>query len=275
MLKLDKSKKMELAATGFLSITSLVALVFATFSWFVVDKDVDATSTATILDYDDILDIDYTIYKYDLDNEEVITGDSSSDTLSLANLSLNKYDAVFTDQNVWNPVIVRFELSSQAYQNSSGYLDLTLTRLLDELDFNNVSNDDEQSLAALFSNVCSMNVGFGFTLSGNTPDDIYNSALTYFNATAQQSNAQSFVSGDYGNYSKAEYIGFDQPFTSSNWSIVDSRSVLYVYLYISYNPTLTQSYIDHRSDNSILDIVSHGINISVTNDIQAIKIRIN
>ncbi len=255
-------KKAELLTTGLITVTSLVALIFATFSWFEVSKEASSTSTAII--YQDDVQIDYTVYKCDNETHVVSTTDSNNNKLSLVDLDLNKYDAVFTEKNEWSPIIVRFELTGSTLPGD-GSIGIQITRTSSIADGDGVVSSSTSKLAAVTSNVCTFGAGTNFTISDNNDDEkVYLESVNEFQTNV---TLQNFVTGTTGSYTKVSTLYYDLPYTSTAFN----GNTLYVYLYISYNSILAQEYVDNR-DESIVDIVTDGLNVSILNDLDSISI---
>lgn len=99
----------------FLSLGALSVSLLAyfslngTFAWFGLNKRVDANGMTIAVKKEDDVNITLTSYRRD-------TSDGSVNTSSTPH-ALNRYDQVFTSDNVYTPVILKLELSDGTYKD--------------------------------------------------------------------------------------------------------------------------------------------------------------
>lgn len=109
MKNLGKSLKAKIvsSAVTICGIGAVIAFAVSSFSWFRINKNTtgDGMKIKVFADVD-LVDFDYTLYKYDFDLKEGVAFTEEN-----VNLSLNKYDNYIRERNINNNNIIRLEVS--------------------------------------------------------------------------------------------------------------------------------------------------------------------
>ena len=212
---------------------ALVALSFsvysffqsATFAWFLKNESVDTNGLTVSVENDHRGTIALTAYKYDLDALKGV--ECGKDTNGNYKLEMNQYDTIFSQLNVYNALLLKFNISMGHF--SSFTIDLVHDASKD--------GNTPSQLSKCLSSVCVVKAaifeGEGNTLDEKNADTLWNSAKTKFDAIDQ---SKTFVSEKNGVYSKND-VSFS--FTHSS-----SQEGFDVYFWIDYSPELVTSYLE-------------------------------
>ncbi len=212
---------------------ALVALSFsvysffqsATFAWFLKNETVDTNGLTVSAENDHRGTIALTAYKYDLDALKGV--ECGKDGNGNYKLEMNQYDTIFSQLNVYNALLLKFNISMGHF--SSFTIDLVHDASLD--------GEDNTRLSKYLSSVCVVKAaifeGEGNTLNGESADTLWSSAKTKFDAIDQ---SKTFVSEKNGVYSKND--------VSFSFTHPSSQEGFDVYFWIDYSPELVTSYLE-------------------------------
>ena len=261
-----KSEKLSLANMLFFILSNfmivLLLCIFVTYSWFSNGKGGAAVDpfTATI---DNILDVDYTIYRNDGARYESGRGtyysDSDTDPDTSTIFSMPEYDAIITEKNVSNNLIVKltFAISSTDLSGKSLGVKVTTPNGSFNTAFTSTSGHYELSDAVDFNFFV---YSESYNLDTSTSIKTYNNVTNYFKNNLDSNKDNFFTFSGTTPISKTG----EKDISLDLSSIVTSSTSLTLYANITYNPTLVQELIG----SSITSITQAGsLNINILSDI--------
>ncbi|MCF0116695.1 MAG: hypothetical protein HUJ61_01440 [Bacilli bacterium] len=254
----QKNKVYSALMLFFCLFASFVGLCFSTYTWFTFNRTAKSTSTEIKTSDDSITVESYRIFKYDLEAKSASSMDENGNYYSLQDLTLNQYDSVFTENNAYAPIIIRFEVTGTLPTN--GGVGLHVDRDTTITDANST-----EIIAPYISNILEINLLAGNSLYNSTSDnDQYATALSAFNSlrSSNPSSFKTFTSGSVGNYTKVGRINTSAAYTSSDFT----GSIMYTFLYLSYSTDLAEAYVDAHEDVIETQIVS-GYDLPFSNDL--------
>ena len=248
-----------------MTVFSLFVTTLGVYAWFNYKMNETAEGTDFSV-YSDNTNLTYSIYKYDVsqDSPTCVDGETSNGFV------LNQYDVVFKERNKYNPVYLEIQMSG-ALLSESGSINFILER-----DPTYPAMDSNNNLSEYFSSVTRYAVASNGVIANGIHDptsvqNTWNNLNTVFyeRDVAGTLSTQLFTSGTTGNYTKNNSLSFIVNYTQSDY--VDS--LLYVYLYINYDTSLTEQYSYEHGLNS--QSIGGAMNYTLTNDLTSIHIERN
>ena len=257
----------------------LIVLVFAvkeTYAWYIRDTRVQGTNANTSVDYDDV-NATFTAYQYDIKEQRVIaTDESNSDAFDLEHLPLQSYDMIFRAKNRYTPIVVKVTLSGLALQHKNT-VDLIVKR--------NTSIQDDPASAQSLSPYVSSVLRFTAIGSGNKNDPYSINDVWYPSVggyVGHQSGTASGIAydsktftttqtnGNTAMFNKADYITLSLNYTAQQLE----NGELNVYLYLSYDATLTSAFERQHGLGVGGTIEEVGEVFGLSNDLTEIEARV-
>ena len=236
---------------------ALVALSFsvysffqsATFAWFLKNESVDTNGLTVSAENDHRGTIALTAYKYDLDALKGVECDKDGN--GNYKLEMNQYDTIFSQLNVYNALLLKFNISMGHF--SSFTIDLVHDASKD--------GNTPSQLSKYLSSVCVVKAaifeGEGNTLNEKNADTLWSSAKTKFDAIDQ---SKTFVNKKNGVYSKND--------VSFSFTHPSSQEGFDVYFWIDYSPELVTSYLEAgEADAASPGVLSGTGTYTMANDI--------
>lgn len=212
---------------------ALVALSFsvyaffhsATFAWFAKNNDVSVNGLSISTVDDHRGHVTLTAYKYDLDKMKGV--ECQKDQQGNYLLEMNQYDTIFSQLNVYNGLLLKFNIVVGNF--SSFQIDLVHDADLD--------GNTNTKLSKYLSSVCVVKAAIfegNNALDKTSANTLWQDAKTKF-AAVQES--QVYVSKEGNVFSKTEALSFAFDHASS-------AEGFDVYFWIDYSPTLVEEYLN-------------------------------
>ena len=281
----NRLKKNRVLYTCIVMTLTFNLLIFSSFAWLTINRKMDADELGMALAVDDTNAV-YLAYMYDLEagkgTNTYIDENGVEQEFNITNIDLNQYDTIFRGQNIYTPVIAKIVLIRNQSMPLDGTIHITVTR--DETK----SNEEEAELVskgALSSFTSSITRFTSFIIKEKStdnpnypidyywtdPDMLYTKINTEArfgeveNYSGQQDHSKTFVNreageGDSHTHSKSSSLTISVPYEASDWYFTEDENgaltvyTLNVYLYITYDPSLVDCYMeDHGSGGISLD----------------------
>lgn len=290
-----KRKGFRLASlTYFLSLGALSVSLLAyfslngTFAWFGLNKRVDATGMAIAVKKEKNVNIDLTSYK------KVPSSDGINYVLDSQSTphALNRYDQVFTADNVYTPVLLKLVLTDGAYGDGEELplkvhhnpeKDSEIIRVAEDGTSSTESTSETSLLSSYISSVLNIRAAVY-----NGPFD-FDAIVSFFKGTGTL-NGESYSSGDHSFVSYStdsgkttiEASGTD-PVHAKKEEAISIPGVKYynagsstsrrctLYIYLDYNESLINAYIDQMKGGSGVMLME--TNYALGADLDYISIR--
>ena len=269
MSKKMNKKGFRLASLSyFLSLGTLFFALFAyfslngTFAWFGLNKRVDANGMAIKVKKEEDVNISLTSYKM----VQSSSGSYSRDVSDTPH-ALNRYDQVFTGDNIYTPVILKLVLTDGVYQDGEELplkirhipeFDSTLIRSVTDPSGNSSEVTDSTSESAPLSSYISSVLNVKAVVYNGTFN--FNTLVSYFRDGGQlDGSVYSGGSHSFVNLDSDGNIALDQtqdPVRASKEETISIPGVTYknaggensrrctLYVYLDYNDSLINSYIN-------------------------------
>lgn len=256
MLKGAPKAKVAKLAYAFIGVVVSGAILIAattSMAWFSQNRRTDA-SEMEIKANDEGTVATYEVFKYDLENENVVKTTNTS-------VQLNTHDAVFLSENAHNPVFIRLQITTKNANLEEGRATLEIAR-----------SSTDHELSKMLSSVGRFSCSTAVDYEGAaTDEDVYNVAKNYFcnpNGSMKTSPVQSsmFISGSAGNYAKADSITLDGSDVEKSGG---DTTTFYLTLCICYD-TYYSEHLAVGDTYHYLD--SESVQFAVENDISNITI---
>lgn len=279
----------------FLSLGTLFFALFAyfslngTFAWFGLNKRVDANGMAIQVKKEEDVNISLTSYK-------MVQSSNGFYSLGISDTphALNRYDQVFTGDNIYTPVILKLVLTDGVYQDGEEIplkirhipeLDSTLIRSVTDASGNSSEVTDSTSESAPLSSYISSVLNVKAVVYNGTFN--FDTLVSYFrdggklDGSAYSGGSHSFVNLDSdGNIaldqtqdpvraSKEETISIPGVTYKNAGSENSRRCTLYVYL--DYNDSLINSYINQMRGGDGITLAE--ANYALKGDLDYISIK--
>ena len=226
-------------------------VMFTTIAWFGMNKDVETSGMAVRSEKPETL-FDATVYRYVKQQNERFQLNSfvSNNSAHLTpQLTLNEYDVIFTDNNVYTPVILRLGLTGGRLPQS-GTVTVRIVRSEDPLI---VNGNLQPYFTAVTNYVCDIDG----TYYSNDISTLYNNALSGM----EDLTASKFISS---NDVTTDNLTFTLSYTPSDFN----GNVLNVYILIRYEESYANRLVRESLDNST-ELIT---NFVMTNDISVITV---
>lgn len=296
MSKKMNKKGFRLASLSyFLSLGTLFFALFAyfslngTFAWFGLNKRVDANGMAIKVKKEEDVNISLTSYK-------MVQSSNGSYSLGVSDTphALNRYDQVFTGDNIYTPVILKLVLTDGVYQDGEELplkirhipeLDSTLIRSVTDASGNSSEATDSTSESTPLSSYISSVLNVKAVVYNGTFN--FDTLVSYFrdggklDGSAYSGGSHSFVNLDSdGN------IALDQtqdPVRASKEETISIPGVTYknaggeksrrctLYVYLDYNDSLINSYINQMRGGGGITLAE--ANYALKGDLDCISIK--
>jgi hypothetical protein len=302
----DRIKKSRVLKTLLLTLLAFNMFAVTSFAWLTINRKLDVDEMGMALAVDDTNAV-YEAYMYDLEtgkgtnlHKEIVVDENGTSTvktepLTITNIDLNQYDTIFRSQNKNTPVFAKIKITRNKSMPESGTVYITIDR-----DIQNTAQKDKEEQGLLTDYTSSIVRFTGFIihdqadLTKTTPETLYefiNSSIidvennkTRFDVVeAYQGNeephSQTFISAetveDETNtethvHRKANSVTLAVEYSASDWYKVGIDSVMNVYLYITYDPTLIDCYMDDHGggaislDNNFIDFANDMTKVTIS-----------
>lgn len=249
-------------------IFSLAAAFTGTFAWFSLNSTVESGGMSVKAKTTDV-ELNCLEYKYSVAQDKVVLLGGNNARI----LSLNQYDMVFTSLNKYNSLYLQLLLKGKENHplNSSGTISLTLEREVDDTETMPLSK-----LPGTFSSVTKYSVKGHSNANYVFGDEAqtWNNLQTAFYQQDKDVNpsgtlvTQSFTTKTGSSYTKANSISLSYSYSSADF-YDDS---LIIFLYINYDKTLVESFIDEQDYDP--QAIGGSINHILENDLKTLHIDI-
>lgn len=294
-----KRKGFRLASLAyFLSLGALSVSLLAyfslngTFAWFGLNKRVDANGMAIAVKKEDDVNITLTSYRMSaVGTQEVVESSSTPH-------ALNRYDQVFTSDNVYCPVILKLELNDGTYSDTDSIplkihhdasKDHEIVEVITDSDASSssstvTSTDDNRPLSSYISSVILVEAA---VYNGNidlTSVTNFKRMVSYFQGTGRldgekysSTSDSTFVTyeGSKDDISQMTIVGDKKEeisitgLTYQNAGTSEKQKCT-LYIYLNYNEDLIEYYIDQMKGSTELLMEA---NFSLLPDIDYISIK--
>ena len=247
-------------------VVTFCMLVASSVAWLTAKRDLSAEKIDMGLAIDDTSAV-YKVYMCDLDTQQgidriKISEDSDEyEEITLYNLEMNQYDTIFKVQNKYTPAFAQINITRVSSMPESGTVYLTIDR---DINISGMTNDGE-----LTPNVSSV---MRFTalidssqedLTKTNANDLYFHINTesFFeevkNYDGDKPHSKTFAthgsdkSQEGHAHTKADSITIAVEYKESDWYTKDGHQTLNVYLYITYDVSQLQCFLQERSGDKI------------------------
>ena len=247
-------------------VVTFCMLVASSVAWLTAKRDLSAEKIDMGLAIDDTSAV-YKVYMCDLDTQQgidriKISEDSDEyEEITLYNLEMNQYDTIFKVQNKYTPAFAQINITRVSSMPESGTVYLTIDR---DINISGMTNDGE-----LTPNVSSV---MRFTaLIDSSQEDLTktNANDLYFHINTEsffeevkdyegdKPHSKTFAthgsdkSQEGHAHTKADSITIAVEYKESDWYTNDGHQTLNVYLYITYDVSQLQCFLQERSGDKI------------------------
>lgn len=247
-------------------VVTFCMLVASSVAWLTAKRDLSAEKIDMGLAIDDTSAV-YKVYMCDLDTQQgidriKISEDSDEyEEITLYNLEMNQYDTIFKVQNKYTPAFAQINITRVSSMPESGTVYLTIDR---DINISGMTNDGE-----LTPNVSSV-MRFTALIDSSQEDlkktnanDLYFHINTesFFeevkNYEGDKPHSKTFAthgsdkSQEGHAHTKADSITIAVEYKESDWYTKDGHQTLNVYLYITYDVSQLQCFLQERSGDKI------------------------
>ncbi|MBQ9486034.1 MAG: hypothetical protein IJU83_04265 [Clostridia bacterium] len=253
-------------------IFALVAGGSVAFGWFITNRNTPVGGNTMQTETDDIAAV-YNVFAYDIKGNATSPSVSDSHTVDagqtlpydINGLVMNPYDKVFTNRNIYTPVVIRIAITGPQSLEQNGTINLTLERdttkdATSVLFFSSVvkfsclkgASIYNASLETTFNNVVN-----SLSVSGSTMVDKINSfKTTAASGNYDSGNVRAFIYTQNQTYAKFDRLVFTINYTESDFNVINGENTLNLYLYIDYDKTFIEEFIQQKigSDLSITEV---------------------
>lgn len=294
-----KRKGFRLASLAyFLSLGALSVSLLAyfslngTFAWFGLNKRVDANGMAIAVKKEDDVNITLTSYRMSaVGTQEVVESSSTPH-------ALNRYDQVFTSDNVYCPVILKLELNDGTYSDTDSIplkihhdasKDHEIVEVITDSDASSssstvTSTDDNRPLSSYISSVILVEAAVYNGSIDLTSVTNFKRMVSYFQGTGRldgekysSTSDSTFVTyeGSKDDISQMTIVGDKKEeisitgLTYQNAGTSEKQKCT-LYIYLNYNEDLIEYYIDQMKGSTELLMEA---NFSLLPDIDYISIK--
>ena len=279
-------------------------LIVASFAWLTLNRKTAVDEIGMGLAVDDTAAV-YEAYMYDLEKGAGTDLNADGEKLNVTNIDLNQYDTIFKGQNKYTPVFAKIVLTRSREMPKSGKVYITVNRkteIANEGASSEALSSEETADEGTLTDFTSSIVRFtGFIIPDKADLEIgkdlpeeeyateYPKLLYDFintkerfedveNLTGQQANSKTFVTTIPGEeegahtHAKSDSLTIEVEYADTYWYTDENgNDAMNVYLYITYDPTLINCYMEGADDEISLDSNL----IFFDNDMKEIKISYN
>lgn len=228
-----------------------ILVVCTTIAWFSMNKDVGASGMGVKIEKPETR-FDATVYRYvkQQDGSFQLNSFVSSNSAHLTpQLTLNEYDVIFLDNNVYTPVVMRLGLTGGRLPQA-GTVTVRIVRNDNPLIVNG-------NLQPYFTAVTNFTCDIDGAYYSNNISTLYNNALSGM----ENLTASKFISS---NDVTTDNLTFNLSYTPSDFN----GNVLNVYILIRYEESYANRLVRESLDNST-ELIT---NFEMTNDISVITV---
>lgn len=247
-------------------VVTFCMLVASSVAWLTAKRDLSAEKIDMGLAIDDTSAV-YKVYMCDLDTQQgidriKISEDSDEyEEITLYNLEMNQYDTIFKVQNKYTPAFAQINITRVSSMPESGTVYLTIDR-----DINISGMTDDGDLAPNVSSVMRFTALIDSSqedLTKTNANDLYFHINTesFFeevkNYEGDKPHSKTFAthgsdkSQEGHAHTKADSITIAVEYKESDWYTKDGHQTLNVYLYITYDVSQLQCFLQERSGDKI------------------------
>lgn len=271
----DRIKKSRVLKTLLLTLLAFNMFAVTSFAWLTINRKLDVDEMGMALAVDDTNAV-YEAYMYDLETGKGTDTGPDGEKLNITNIDLNQYDTIFRSQNKNTPVFAKIKITRNQSMPESGKVYITIDR-----DIQNTAQKDKEEQGLLTDYTSSIVRFTGFIIHDQadliktTPETLYdfiNSSIidednnkTRFDVVEgyqgnEKPHSKTFISAetveDETNtethvHRKANSVTLAVEYSASDWYKVGNDSVMNVYLYITYDPTLVDCYMDDHGGGAL------------------------
>lgn len=267
----NRLKKNRILYAFLVTVLAFNMVVVTSFAWLTLNRKTDVDEMGMSLAVDDTSAV-YEAYMYDLEtgkgtNTYVDKEDGNKvKPFNIANIDLNQYDTIFQGQNKYTPVFARIKIIKSQAMPESGTIKITVERE------EKVSEKDKDTPSDALTSFTSSIVRFTSfiihdkaDLEKTTPETLYEfiNSTDRFNEvegySGQKDHSKTFVEkqgeGEGHTHSKTTSLTIEIPYVATDWYTVEDNgttlNVLNVYLYITYDPSLVDCYMEDHGGGGI------------------------
>ena len=283
----DNLKKNRLLYTIFVTAVAFNLVIISSFAWLTLNRKTGVGQMGMSLDVDNTSAV-YEAYMYDLEtgqgsnlHKEIVVDENGNTTvktepLTITNIDLNQYDTIFKGQNKTTPVFAKIKITKSQSMPDEGNVYITIERKIQ----NEAQKSSEDK--GLLTDYTSSIVRFtGFIihdktdLTKTTAKELYefiNSSIvdvekdqTRYEMVAEYQgeldHSKTFVTReavedetnkDAHVHRKTDSVTIKVAYTQDDWYKDNEGNMLMnVYLYITYDPTLVDCYMDDHGGGSL------------------------
>ena len=278
----DRLKKNRLLYTFLTTVLAFNMVIVTSFAWLTLNRKTAVDEMGMGLAVDDTSAV-YEAYMYDLEkgagtnlHKEIIVDENGTSTvktepLTITNIDLNQYDTIFKGQNKYTPVFAKIVLVRSEAMPKTGKVYITVER-------EEKSAQGEGALTKFTSSIvrftgfvipdkADLEVGKNLTAeeyAEKYPEELYSfiSDEKRFKEvegyTENKTNSKTFVNviHDEANgthtHTKSTSLTLEVDYEENDWyKNADNNDTLNVYLYITYDPTLVNCYMEEHSNGEL------------------------
>ena len=266
----NRLKKNKVLYTFLTTVLAFNMVIVTSFAWLTLNRKTAVDDIGMGLAVDDTSAV-YEAYMYDLEKGAGTDLNADGEKLNVTNIDLNQYDTIFKGQNKYTPVFAKIVLVRSEAMPRTGKVYITVDR-------EEKSAQGEGALTEFTSSIVRF-TGFiipdkadldvGKDLSAEEYAEKYPEELYSFISdekrfkevegyTENKTNSKTFVNviHDETNgthtHTKSTSLTIEVEYTENDWyKNADKNDTLNVYLYITYDPTLVNCYMEEHGGGEI------------------------
>lgn len=231
-------------------VTCTYFAVFSPFAWVGQNKNVGADNAPIIVENKEAKAV-YDAFIWDYDENAGVHSYGDGTEITTSNLDMNPYDTIFMDRNDYTPAVIRIELTGAEFEGNSrsGKAVVRIERDLTLDDVFPTTTTNSTTLSKKFTSIVGFDGVVGSELYSADEDEQYQNVHAKMHdggGNLKKTSAyKHFVEGDSTDgYTKKDVIEVEVPYTAADWN----GDNLYVYLFLSYDATLTQEFLKEQME---------------------------
>jgi hypothetical protein len=265
----NRLKKNRLLYTFLTTALAFNLLIVASFAWLTLNRKTAVEDMGMGLAVNNTSAV-YEAYMYDLSKGAGTDLNADGEKLNVTNIDLNQYDTIFRGQNKYTPVFAKIVLLRSDAMPKSGTVYITIDRqsgTTDEGVLSEFTSSIVRFTGFIIPNKADLEVGKDLSTeeyAEKYPEELYSFISTQerFETveeyTGHHAHSKTFVNvihdEENGTHShtKNNSLTIEVPYSETDWyKNADNNDTMHVYLYITYDPTLVQCYMDEHTDGEL------------------------
>ena len=262
-------RKNRMLCTFLTTALAFNLFIVASFAWLTLNRKTAVDDMGMGLAVDNTSAV-YEAYMYDIKTGAGTDLNAEGEKLNITNIDLNQYDTIFRGQNKYTPVFAKIVLLRSEAMPTSGKVYITIdrqSRTADEGVLSKFTSSIVRFTGFIIPNKADLEVGKDIPAENYAkeyPNALYSfiSSQTRFETiekyTGHLDHSKTFVNvvhdeaTDKHSHTKNNSLTIEVPYSETDWyKNANNNDTMHVYLYITYDPTLVQCYMDEHSDGEL------------------------